>query len=66
MSNLKTSIDKDEFLAKPLEEQNYLIFGAVGGHEERITTLEKQKWVKSSLAFVGGVFGGIVAKIGLG
>lgn len=63
---MKTRVSKEDFMKMPQKEQNYLILGAVEGHEERITKLESQKLVKTSIAFVGGVFGGILAKIGLG
>lgn len=66
MNNLTVKIDKEEFLKHPEGEQNWILYGALNGHEERITSLEKQKWIKSFLAFVGGVIGGIAAKVGLG
>lgn len=66
MSNLTVKIDKEEFLKHPEGEQNWILYGAVQGHEERITKLESQRWIKGSLAFVGGIFGGILARLGLG
>lgn len=66
MNNLTAKIDKEEFLKLPETEQNWLLYGALNGHEERITKLENQSWIKSGLAPVGGVIGGVGAKIGLG
>ena len=66
MADLKTSIDKEHFLTLPNNERDYVIFSAVQGHEDRITKLENQKWFKGSLAFVGGIIGGVAAKFGLG
>ena len=66
MNNLTVKIDKDDFLQKSESEQNWVLYEAAVGHEERITKLEKQKWVKGSLAFAGGIIGGVAAKIGLG
>lgn len=66
MNNLTVKIDKEEFLKKPESEQHWLLYGALNGHEERIAKLEKQKWIKGSLAFAGGIIGGVAAKIGLG
>ena len=66
MNNLTVKIDKKEFLKLPEGEQNWMLYGISEGHEERITKLEKQKWIKNSLALIGGVSGGILAKIGLG
>lgn len=66
MSNLTVKISEEEFLKKPVGEQNWILYESEVGHEERIVKLEKQKWVKGSLAFAGGIIGGIVAKIGLG
>lgn len=66
MNNLTVKIDKEEFLKHPEGEQNWILYEAAVGHEERIVKLEKQKWVKGSLAFAGGIIGGVAAKIGLG
>ena len=62
---MRTQVSKNEFIKMPQEEQNYLIFGAVEGIDKRVTILERQKWWKSSLSFVGGIPGGIIAMVGL-
>jgi len=66
MNNLTVKIDKEEFLKKSEGEQNWVLYEVAEGHEERIGKLEKQKWIKGSLAFAGGIIGGIAAKVGLG
>ena len=73
MANLRTEINKEEFMAMPRAEQSFMIFGAVKGnaeniekHDERIAALEKGSWTKHPLSFIGGIIGGIAAKVGLG
>lgn len=66
MNNLTVKISEKDFLQKSEGEQNWVLYGASVGHEERIVKLEKQKWVKGTLAFAGGIIGGVAAKIGLG
>lgn len=66
MNNLTVKISEEEFLEKPESEQHWVLYRAIQGQDERIVKLEKQKWIKGSLAFAGGIIGGIAAKIGLG
>ena len=66
MGNIKTNISKEHFMTLPSKEQNYVILSAVEGHEERITILEKRSWTKHPLSLIGGIIGGIIARVGLG
>ncbi len=61
-NGLKTSIPRDEFMRLPQKEQNFLIYGAVAGHERRIDALEEKtsNWWHQSKAIVGGIVGAII------
>ena len=59
---LKTSIDKDDFMQLPHNEQSFLIYNAAVGNEERITALEEKTsgWFSQSKSIIGGAIGGIL------
>jgi len=61
-NGLKTTIDKEDFVRLPQEEQNYLIYGGVTGNEKRITALEEHNrgFFQQSKSIIGGTIGGFL------
>lgn len=66
MGKLQTSISEEKFMEKTPEEQRYILYEAAIRGQEEMSKLKKWNWSRHPLAFVGGIIGGIAAKVGLG
>jgi hypothetical protein len=58
------TIDKEAWQRMDQEERDRLIFLALESIDKRLSCLENRKWMHSSIAFVGGVVGGIAFQVG--
>ena len=51
-------------MGRPPEEQSFLIYGAVQGHEDRIASLEKKAWWDKGISGFFGLIGGAIVMVG--
>jgi hypothetical protein len=53
-------VTKEDWENMTPDQQSWMTFNAVQAMNDRVSCLEKHKWVNSTLAFAGGIIGGII------
>jgi hypothetical protein len=52
-------VTKEDWENMTPDQQSWMTFNAVQAMNDRVSCLEKKKWVNSSCAVIGGIIGGI-------
>jgi hypothetical protein len=58
------NIDEKAWEELPQVQRDRLIYLALSSIDKRLLILENRKWMHSSIAFIGGVVGGIAFQVG--
>ena len=64
MSNAKMTVSAERWKGMDENERAWLIYDTLVTLDRRITSLEKRGWIHKSLAFAGGVIGGMAVFLG--
>jgi len=65
MSNAHMIVSEESWRGMPEEDRAWLMFNTLQAVDQRVTKLEKRKWLDKSLTFGGGALGGFLAYLGI-
>lgn len=64
MTNTKMIVNKETWNKLAGEERDWILYNSLQDLDERLRHLENKSFFNKSLAFLGGIFGGMVSFFG--
>ena len=65
MANAHMIIDEKDWEGLPEKKRSWIMYNTMRSVEQRVSKLERRKWLDKGLTFAGGILGGFLAYIGI-